>query len=100
MTRERAVFEQRLALAPGGGFHDGEVAMCDEPVRRYFHAAIATGAPLAKAVRLRMRGSIKLAKRWVPFRADELLAPLDGYRWPATVAGGLLRGSGHSRRRT
>jgi hypothetical protein len=40
-----------------------------------------------------MRGSIRFANRWVPFRADELLAPLHGYYWPATVASGLLRGS-------
>jgi hypothetical protein len=40
-----------------------------------------------------MRGTIKLGSRWLPFRAEELLAPLHGYDWPATVAGGLLRGS-------
>jgi hypothetical protein len=40
-----------------------------------------------------MRGSIKFGKRWVPLRAEEILAPLHGFYWPATVAGGLLRGS-------
>lgn len=94
MTTKTATLEQRLTVAADpGGFSDTEVAGCDEPVRRYFHAAIAPGTRLARAARLRMRGSIKFANRWVPFRADELLAPLHGYYWPATVAGGLLRGS-------
>ena len=86
--------DQRLAVRPdAGGFGEVEVADCDEPVRRYFAAAIAPGTPLARAARLRMRGSIRFGDRWVPFRANELLAPLHGYCWPATVAGGLLRGS-------
>jgi hypothetical protein len=87
--------ERRLAVAPdaGGAFSDVEIEGCDEPVRRYLRAAIAPGTVLARAARLRMRGSIKVGKRWVPFRARELLAPLHGYFWPATVAGGVLRGS-------
>ncbi len=89
-----ATLEQRLTVAADpGGFSDAEAAGCDEPVRRYFQAAVTPGTRLARAARLRMRGSIKLANRWVPFRSDELLAPLHGYYWPATVAGGLLRGS-------
>ena len=94
MTSPTAALEQNLAiLADAGGFSDAEVELCDEPVRRYFRAAIAPGTHLARAGRLRMRGSIKFSKLWVPFRADELLAPLHGYCWPAAVAGGLLRGS-------
>ena len=91
MTMSTTTIEQRLTVAADpGGFSDAEVAGCDEPVRRYFHAAIAPGTRLARAARLRMRGSIKFANRWVPFRSVELLAPLHGYYWPATVAGGLL----------
>ena len=85
--------ERLRVQADTGGFDTADVEQCDEPVRRYFQAAIAPRTPLARAARLRMRGSIKLANHWVPFRADELLAPLHGYHWPATVAGGLLRGS-------
>lgn len=86
--------DARLSVQPDvGGFDEVEVAAVDEPVRRYFCAAIAQGTPLSRAARLRMRGSIKFGKRWVPFRAEELLAPLHGYYWPAKVAGGLLRGS-------
>ena len=69
-----ATVEQRLAVrGDAAEFSDGEVERCDEPVRRYLCAAIAPGTPLARAARLRMRGSIKVANRWVPFRADELL---------------------------
>src|SRR5512146_159474 len=81
-----------LVPADRGEFGDVEIEKCDEPVQRYFRAAIAPGTPLARAARIRMRGSIKVV-RWLPFRSDELLAPLHGYSWPATVAGGLLRGS-------
>ena len=86
--------EQQLAVAAdSGGFSDVELEGCDEPVRRYFRAAIAPGTRLARAARIRMRGSIKIGKRWVTFRADELLAPMHGYVWPASMMAGLLRGS-------
>jgi hypothetical protein len=89
-----SAFELHLAVPPDDGvFSDAEVEGCDEPVRRYFKAAIAPGTPLACAARLRMHGAIRFGKRWFPFRAEELLAPLHGYLWPATVAHGLLRGS-------
>lgn len=93
-TRSTSTIERRLSVAAHPGvFTEAELAGCEEPVRRYFRAAVAPGTALARAGRIRMRGSIKLANRWVPFRASELLAPLHGYSWPATVAGGLLRGS-------
>jgi hypothetical protein len=86
--------ERQLAVAPDTCvFSDVEVEGCDEPVQRYFRSAIAPGTALTRTARLRMRGTIKVGKRWVPFRAEELLAPLHGYFWPATVAGGLLRGA-------
>ena len=86
--------ESRLVVGPDvGGFSDSEIEGCDEPVRRYFRAAVAPGTALARAARIRMRGSIRVGKLWLPFHATELLAPLHGYFWPATVAGGLLRGS-------
>jgi hypothetical protein len=94
MTGTTSTLEQRLIVhGDAGEFGDRELDRCDEPVRRYLRAAISPGTPLARAARLRMRGSIRIANRWVPFRSEELLAPLHGYRWPATVAGGLLRGS-------
>jgi hypothetical protein len=93
MVDRRADVERRLLVpADSGAFGEAEIDGCDEPVQRYFRAAIAPGTPLARAARIRMRGSIKVV-RWLPFRSDELLAPLHGYVWPAIVAGGLLRGS-------
>lgn len=79
--------------ADPGGFTPAEVAGLDEPVRRYLTTAIAPGTPLARSARLRIDGTIRFANRWIPYRATELLAPLHGYQWPATVAWGLLRGS-------
>ena len=93
MTTQATLASHLIVPADPGEFSEAEVGTCDEPVRRYFRAAVASGTLLARAARLRMRGSIKLANRWVPFRSDELLAPLRGYSWPATVAGGVLRGA-------
>ena len=36
-----------------------------------------------------MRGSIKLGKRWLPFRARETLTPHDGFVWTGRVAGAI-----------
>lgn len=41
--------DPRLEVPPdAGGFDETEVAACDEPVRRYFSAAIAPGTPSPK----------------------------------------------------
>ncbi len=72
-------------------FTPAELRGLDEPVRRYFLAAIAPGTPLHTAVRLEMRGRIKVG-RWIPFRASELLAPHSGFLWRATAAG-IITGS-------
>jgi hypothetical protein len=72
-------------------FSDDELDALPEPVRRHLQLAIAPGTPLATAVRLGMRGHIKLG-RWLPFRAHQLLAPHRGTVWTARVAG-LINGS-------
>lgn len=84
--------ERYLEDAPPPAAFD--VASCenlDEPVRRFLLAAIADRADLALGVRLQMRGSIRLG-RWLPFRADQLLAPRTGTVWSARV-GGVISGS-------
>jgi hypothetical protein len=82
--------ENRLRVPPERGRYDeSELAGLPEPVRRYFRAAIATGAPLARAATLRMRGRIKLSGRWLPFRARQVLAPHDGFVWRARVAAAI-----------
>lgn len=84
--------QQLATAAPVTARFDGEnLARFPEPVRRYFTAAVAEGAPLSPAVRLKMRGQIKIG-RWLPFSADQILAPRFGTVWKATVAG-LIRGS-------
>ncbi|PVZ06827.1 DUF6544 family protein [Actinomycetospora cinnamomea] len=62
------------------------------PVVRYFAQSLLPGAPVVPAVRLRMRGRLRLGRVWLPFRAEEVLAPRQGFRWSATVAG-LIRGA-------
>jgi hypothetical protein len=56
-----------------------------EPARRYLEHAIAPGTPLASAVRLRMRGEIKLG-RWLPYRADQVIHADRRFVWAATVS--------------
>jgi hypothetical protein len=92
-ARAERVAEQLVVAADPGGFTLAEVADVAVPVRRYFTAAIAPGTPLARAARLRITGTIRFGGRWLPFRSNELLAPLHGYEWPATVAWRLIRGS-------
>ncbi|QYG92473.1 hypothetical protein HC251_08480 [Iamia sp. SCSIO 61187] len=67
-------------------YDPGEVADLPEPVRRYFDAAIAPGTQVAEAAALAMRGHLKL-RRWVPFRAEQVLAPHRGFVWRARAAG-------------
>jgi hypothetical protein len=55
-----------------------------EPARRYLTRAIASGTPLASAVRLRMHGEIKL-KGWLPFSAEEVIRADGDMLWQATV---------------
>jgi hypothetical protein len=82
-----------LAVGPAPGtFSEAEIEGLPEPVQRYFRAAIAPGTPLAQAATLRMRGSIRLGKTWLPFRARQILAPRRGYVWSARV-GGFISGS-------
>jgi hypothetical protein len=67
-------------------FDPAELSGLPEPVRRYFATAIAPGTPLATTAQLRMRGRIRIG-RWLPFRADERLTPLEGFVWTARAAG-------------
>jgi hypothetical protein len=71
---------------------NGELDRLPEPARRYLKQAIAPGAPVATSARLRMQGTIRLGKRWLPFRARESLTPHEGFVWAARVAG-VIAGS-------
>jgi hypothetical protein len=71
-----------------------DIAGLPAPARRYLAHAIGAGAPLASAVRLRMRGEIRLA-RWLPFSAEQVIRQDGEMIWSATVrmAGLPIRGS-------
>jgi hypothetical protein len=72
--------------APRGGppFRPQQVTHLPAPARRYLRHAIATDAPLASAVRLRMHGELKLGC-WFPFEAEQVIAWNRGMIWQATV---------------
>lgn len=87
--------DTRLAHLPvGGPFTERELEGLPDPVRRYLCASIAPGTPLAQSARLRMRGSVKQGRFWLPFSARQILAPRYGFVWAARV-GGVLIGSDH-----
>ncbi len=88
----RSVEERLRRRAASGRFDDGELQGLPEPVRRYFRAAVAPGAPLARAAEVKMRGKLKLNGRWLSMSASEVLAPHDGFVWRARVAG-MIAGS-------
>ena len=67
-----------------GLFQPDELVALPEPARRYLQHALAPGARLASAVRLRMQGQIKLG-RWLPFRAEQVIHAERGFIWAATV---------------
>lgn len=88
-----ADWERRLAGPPApGSFGIAEVEGLPPPVQRHLTSAVSPGTALITAVRLTMRGSIKLGSRWLPFRAREVLNPHAGFVWAARVAG-LVVGS-------
>lgn len=91
MTPSMHELEERLRGAAPAGVFDPDAVVGPEPVVRYLRTAISPDTPLAPAVRLAMRGSIKIG-RWLPFRAKQLLAPRLGTVWEARVAG-VISGS-------
>ncbi len=92
MDTDSAQLEQSLLLPPAqAAFATDEVEGLPGPVQRYLRWAVLPGTPLARAARLRMRGHIKLG-RWLPFSAEETLAPHAGFVWPASVLG-VMAGS-------
>lgn len=75
-TGDRPFNPDALAAQPGA-------------VRRYLEHAIAPGTTLANAVRLRMRGEIKL-KGWCPFTAEQVIRGDGRMLWTASVRMGGL----------
>ena len=63
-------------------FQPDQLINLPDPARRYLEHAIAPGAKLASAVRLRMHGEIKL-KQWRPFKAEQVICWRQGMIWQA-----------------
>ncbi len=83
---------RRLEVAPNAGlFAERDLEGLPPGAQMMLRSAIDVGTPLAAAARLRMRGSIRLNDRWLPFRASQVVAPGLGFVWTARVAG-LIRG--------
>ena len=82
-----ADIRRQLTRQPApAAFSEADLDGLPQAIRRHLQAAIAPGTPLATSARLRMRGQLKLG-RWLPFRAEQVLAPHHGFHWAARVAG-------------
>jgi len=69
---------------PSATCDDQALAELPPTARRYLTHAIASGAPLATAVRLRMHGEIRLGG-WFRFRAEEVIRWDRGMIWRAVI---------------
>jgi hypothetical protein len=99
MRADRETERRIRALTPAPSkarFDPRSVADQPEPVRRYFLHALAEGAPLDGAVRLSMRGQIRIGAggAWKRMRAEEILAPPRGFVWKVWAGEGLMRMTG------
>lgn len=74
----------RTVPAVESRFDPARSASLPTSAHRYLQHAIADGAPLALAVRLRMHGEIKLG-RWLPFTAEQVIRTNRGMVWRASV---------------
>lgn len=61
------------------------------PARRLLSRVLPDRTPLHDTVRLSMRGRIKLAGRWLPFTAEQILRAGNGFVWAPVVGGRLIR---------
>lgn len=80
------------ADAPGSALFDpGTLTSLPEPAQRFLLNALPDRTPLHDTVRLSMRGEIKLAGRWLPFTAEQILRSGMGFVWAPVVGGRLIR---------
>ncbi|MFF4615535.1 DUF6544 family protein [Nonomuraea jabiensis] len=86
------------ATERAGVFDPGQADVLPEPARRWVLRTITPGTPLLRAVVLSMRGTIKLGA-WRRFRATQVLLPLEGFVWSASVHLGPLPVHGFDRYR-
>ena len=65
-------------------FNPDKLSHLPAAAKRYLEHAIAPGTKIASAVRLKMRGEIKL-KQWIPFTAEQVICWEHGLIWSATA---------------
>jgi uncharacterized protein DUF6544 len=95
VREEAAVDAAWAALASRAGQGAFDPAMVDglpEPARRWLLHAIAPGTPLAAAVELEMKGTIRMTPYGWPYHltARELLSPPEGLVWRARMGEGKV----------
>jgi len=78
------------------GFDPQDIAHLPELARSYLGHAIAPGTPVARAVRLRMHGLIRL-KRWRKFKAVQVITSDGTMIWRASVRMGSASIRGYDR---
>lgn len=72
-------------------FDRGTLTGLPEPAQRLLLNALPDRTSLYDIVRLSMRGEIKLAGRWLPFTAEQILRAGKGFVWEPVVGGRLIR---------
>jgi hypothetical protein len=77
--------------SPDVPFEPGTLAGLPAPARRFLGRCLPGGVPLTTAVVLEMEGEIKLGKRWMPFRADQVLRAGVGFVWRPVVGRSIVR---------
>lgn len=74
-----------------GPFDPASLDALPLPAQRLLSAALPAGTPLDSVVRLDMTGDIKLAGRWLPFTAQQILRAGVGFVWTPIVGGRIIR---------
>jgi hypothetical protein len=91
-TGPPSLIEDRLVEPAVGRHAEAELDGLPGPVQHHLGNAIASGTPLARTARIRMRGHVRIGRWWVPFRGREVLSPHRGFLWIARAAR-LITGS-------
>ncbi|MGB7820156.1 MAG: DUF6544 family protein [Ornithinibacter sp.] len=73
-----------MSTPPAGVFDPDDLVDLPLPARRLLANALSPGVELTPTVILQMEGEIRL-KRWVPFRARQVLRAGSGFAWRATA---------------
>lgn len=95
----RAAWAELALEGRGETFDPAVVERLPAPARRYLLRAIRPGTPLARSVELRMHGAIRLGpdRDPAPMRAEQILAPPEGFVWRARTVAGRMRIQGFDR---